>query len=63
MTRIAWIGGVLAVAALAAGLALWWAGGAWQYGDMPTRGAVRTAGFASASVICHWIAARLRWRR
>lgn len=62
MTRLAAIGVLLALTAFVSALGLWWEAGAWQYGDMPTRGLLRTGGFALAAVACHGFAFWLRRR-
>ncbi len=63
MRRAARIGACVALLALAAAAGLWWDGGAWQYGDMPTRGLVRVAGFAFAALGCFGMAVWLRRHR
>ncbi len=63
MRRVARIGVFTSLMALAAAAGLWWDGGAWQYGDMPTRGLMRVAGFALAALGCFGVAAWLRRRR
>tara|TARA_R110000772_G_scaffold268571_1_gene396527 strand:- start:273816 stop:274010 length:195 start_codon:yes stop_codon:yes gene_type:complete len=63
MSRTARIGVFVALLALAAAAGLWWEGGAWQYGDMPTRGLVRVAGFTLAALGCCVLAAWLRRSR
>ncbi len=63
MRRAARIGIFVALMALAVAAGLWWDGGAWQYGDMPTRGLVRVAGFTLAALGCFGMSAWLRWRR
>lgn len=62
MTRIGGIGALLAIAALIAAAGLWWGSGAWQYGDLPTRGLVRVGAFALAALACFGVAAGLRRR-
>lgn len=62
MSRAARTGACVALLALAAAAGLWWDGGAWQYGDLPTRGLVRVAGFALAALGCFGVAAWLRRR-
>lgn len=62
MTSMARIGGFLALAAMAAAAGLWWEGGAWQLGDMPTRGLLRVTGFGLAAMACFGLAAMLRRR-
>ena len=62
MRRAARIGIFVALMALAVTAGLWWDGGAWQYGDMPTRGLVRVAGFALAALGCFGMSAWLRRR-
>ena len=41
MSASARIALALSLAALIVAVALWWSGGAWQYGALPTRGLVR----------------------
>tara|TARA_B100000965_G_scaffold127254_1_gene105887 strand:- start:408 stop:602 length:195 start_codon:yes stop_codon:yes gene_type:complete len=53
---------VLALAALIAAVALWWSGGAWQYGAFPTRGLVRAAAFALGAFCCIGVSAWIRQR-
>jgi hypothetical protein len=62
MSRATWIGGFVSLAALIVAAGLWWEGGAWQYGDMPTRGLVRVSGFVLAALACFGSAAWLRRR-
>lgn len=62
MMRIARTGCLLACLGAAAAAVLWWLSGAWQHGDMPTGGLVRTGLFALAAVACHAVAAVLRRR-
>ena len=62
MSRAAQIGGFVALMALAAAGGLWWEGGAWQYGEMPTRGLVRVSGFVLSALACFGLAVWLRRR-
>ncbi|MEQ9558090.1 MAG: hypothetical protein RIG67_20150 [Rhodospirillales bacterium] len=62
MSRTARIGGFIALITLAAAAGLWWESGAWNYGDMPTRGLVRIMGFALAAWACFGLAGWLRRR-
>ncbi|PIW30620.1 MAG: hypothetical protein COW30_01780 [Rhodospirillales bacterium CG15_BIG_FIL_POST_REV_8_21_14_020_66_15] len=62
MTKPARIGGLLALAALIAAGTLWWGSGAWQLGDLPTRGFLRVTAFALGALACHGVAAWLRRR-
>lgn len=62
MTRLALAGCLFALAATAAAAALWGLSGAWQFGEMPTGGLVRTAQFALGALACHGVAAILRRR-
>ena len=63
MSRAGRIGAFIGLVALAVAAGLWWEGGAWQYGDMPTRGLVRVAGFVLAALGCFGVAAWLCRRR
>ena len=62
MSASARIALALALAALIAAVALWWSGGAWQYGALPTRGLVRVASFALGAAVCIGLAAWIRRR-
>ncbi|MAY66154.1 MAG: hypothetical protein CMM77_03380 [Rhodospirillaceae bacterium] len=62
MSRVSRIGGLVALTALVVAAGLWWESGAWQYGDLSTRGLVRVAGFSLVALACHGLAALLRRR-
>ncbi|WP_135081114.1 hypothetical protein [Terasakiella sp. SH-1] len=47
---------LLAVAALT----LWYQDGAWQNGDMPTKGMIKTTALSALAVLCFYLAKKFR---